>query len=71
MVQYYPKWYKWCGLFLNYKSGHSNTNEMYMIETMLIPNDGGLEAKCSEPNVLDSEKASIAMRPRGSHATPY
>lgn len=44
---------------------------MYMIETMLIPNDGGLEAKCSEPNVLDSEKASIAMRPRGSHATPY
>lgn len=38
---------------------------------MVIPNDGGLEAKCSEPNVFDSEKESIAMRPRGSHAAPY
>lgn len=35
-----------------------------------IPNDGGFDAKCIDPNVKDSEKAISIIRPSGSHVAP-
>jgi hypothetical protein len=35
-----------------------------------VPNDGGFDAKCIDPNVDDSEKAISIIRPSGSQVAP-